>query len=149
MIKVKVKKLVKEAVIPYFANAGDSGADLTAISKSYDEYGNVVYGTGIAIELPIGFEAQIRPRSSLSKYCLVLANSIGTIDQGYRGELILKFKPTARYGTGEKSIQEYEIGDKVGQLVVKRTEPILFTDESETFCEDTQRGSHGFGSSGL
>ena len=99
MLEVKIKKLHKDAVIPRYETVGSVGMDLTATSKEYDEYGNVVFGTGISIQLPDGYYADLRPRSSISKYDLVLANSVGTIDSDYRGELILKFKPTLRKST--------------------------------------------------
>ena len=85
MLEVKIKKLHKDAVIPKYETVGSVGMDLTATSKKYDEYGNVVFGTGISIQLPDGYYADLRPRSSISKYDLVLANSVGTIDSAYRG----------------------------------------------------------------
>ena len=96
MLEAKIKKLHKDAVIPKYETVGSVGMDLTAVSKGYDEHGNVVYGTGLAIQIPEGYYADLRPRSSISKYDLVLANSVGTIDADYRGELILKFKPTSK-----------------------------------------------------
>ena len=103
MLEVKIKKLHKDAVIPKYETVGSVGMDLTATSKEYDEYGNIVFGTGISIQLPDGYYADLRPRSSISKYDLVLANSVGTIDSDYRGELILKFKPTIRKSTWNKA----------------------------------------------
>ena len=93
-MEVKIKKLHKDAVIPSYAKPGDAGMDLVAISKVYDKYGNVSYGTGIAIEIPHGYMGLIFPRSSNSKYDLLLTNSVGIIDSGYRGEILLKFKPS-------------------------------------------------------
>ena len=68
MLNVKIKKLHKDVVIPKYETSGAVGMDLTAVSKSYDEFGNVVYGTGLAIEIPAGYYADLRPRSSVSKY---------------------------------------------------------------------------------
>ena len=141
MLEVKIKKLHKDAVIPKYETVGSVGMDLTATSKKYDEYGNVVFGTGISIQLPDGYYADLRPRSSISKYDLVLANSVGTIDSDYRGELILKFKPTLRKSTWNNGVyetdevKEYEIGDRIAQLVILPYPKVSFVevdDLSET-----------------
>jgi dUTP pyrophosphatase len=96
--------------------------------------------TGIAIELPPGYEAQVRPRSGLAlRHAITLPNSPATIDPGYRGEIrviLLNLGP-----------QEYRIerGDRIAQLVIARYEPVEW-EESE--LGDTNRGHGGFGSSG-
>ena len=150
MLEVKIKKLVPEAVIPAYETVGAVGMDLTATSKKYDEYGNVVFGTGIAIQIPEGYYADLRPRSSISKYDLVLANSVGTIDSDYRGELILKFKPTLRKSTWNNrvyetdEVKEYEIGDRIAQLVILPYPKVSFVEVNE--LSDTERGTCGFGS---
>ena len=91
-MKVNVKKLDSNAVVPTYGRHGDAGMDLTAISKNYDEHGNVCYGTGLAFEIPNGFVGLLFPRSSNTKKDLILGNSVGMIDSGYRGEVVLKFK---------------------------------------------------------
>ena len=91
-MKVKIKKIHKNAVIPTYAKDGDAGMDLTATSKSYDKHGNVVYGTGLAFEIPKGFVGLLFPRSSNAKKDLLLSNSVGVLDSGYRGEVMFKFK---------------------------------------------------------
>ena len=150
MLEVKIKKLHKDAVIPKYETVGSVGMDLTAVSKEYDEYGNVVFGTGISIQLPDGYYADLRPRSSISKYDLVLANSVGTIDADYRGELILKFKPTLRKSTWNNGVyetdevKEYEIGDRISQLVILPYLKVSFVEVDE--LSDTERGTGGFGS---
>lgn len=145
---INFKKLTEEAVLPSYANDGDAGLDLTAVSKKFDEYGNVVYGTGLAIEIPDSFEAIIRPRSSISKYALTLCNSVATIDSGYRGELILKFKPTGFFDSRNQTHAElYEVGDKIGQLLIK---PVIYVNAKlVTNLTESERGEKGFGSSGL
>lgn len=79
-MKVKVKKMNEKAVIPTYAKDGDAGMDLTATSKSFDEYGNVVYGTGLAFEIPKGYVGLLFPRSSNAKTELFLTNSVGVLD---------------------------------------------------------------------
>ncbi len=91
-MKVKIKKLHKNAIIPQYAKSGDAGMDLVATSKSYDKHGNVVYGTGLAFEIPKGFVGLLFPRSSNAKKDLLLSNSVGVLDSGYRGEVMFKFK---------------------------------------------------------
>ena len=150
MLEVKIKKLHKDAVIPKYETAGSAGMDLTATSKKYDEYGNVVFGTGLAIQIQDGYYADLRPRSSISKYDLVLANSVGTIDSDYRGELILKFKPTLRKSTWNSGVyetdevKEYEIGDRIAQLVILPYPKVSFIEVDN--LSDTERGTGGFGS---
>lgn len=79
-MKVRIKKLSEKAVIPSYSTAGDAGLDLTATSKEFDEHGNVVYGTSLAIEIPYGYVGLLFPRSSNAKYDLLNTNSVGVID---------------------------------------------------------------------
>ena len=157
MLEVKIKKLHKDAVIPKYETVGSAGMDLTAVSKEYDEYGNIVYGTGLAIQIPEGYYADLRPRSSISKYDLVLANSVGTIDSDYRGELILKFKPALKFKAHYHAVntmeavlpnfqKEYKVGDRVGQIIIVPYPQVSFVEVDE--LSDTERGQGGFGSSG-
>lgn len=150
-MKVNVKKLDSNAVIPTYAKHGDAGMDLTAISKEYDEHGNVCYGTGLAFEIPNGFVGLLFPRSSNTKKDLILGNSVGVTDSGYRGEVVLKFKPSNVYSSileGVSLRREYpeshEIGDRIGQIVIIPVPQIEFNvvDELST----TDRGVGGFGS---
>ena len=153
MLEVKIKKLHKDAVIPKYETTGSVGMDLTATSKEYDEYGNVVFGTGIAIQIPDGYYADLRPRSSISKYDLVLANSVGTIDADYRGELILKFKPSLRKSTWNNGVyetdevKEYNVGDRIAQIVILPYPQVSFLEVEE--LSSTDRGTGGFGSTNI
>ena len=79
-MKVKIKKLCENAVIPSYAKPGDAGMDLVATSRMFDKYGNVEYGTGLAMEIPEGYVGLIFPRSSISKKDLALTNAVGVID---------------------------------------------------------------------
>lgn len=153
VFQTKVKKLVPEAVIPARAKEGDAGYDLVAIDDGVvGKDGFIEYRTGLAISPPGGIHILIFPRSSISKYDLVLANGIGLVDNGYRGEILLRFKPVSRFINDNGGIdsvlpsKRYVKGDKIGQLVFMPTLTVNMS-ESETL-DETQRGSGGFGSSG-
>jgi dUTP pyrophosphatase len=164
ILNVNIKKLLLEAVIPTYAKSGDAGLDLTATTRWFDDAGNVCYGTGLAIEIPEGYYADLRPRSSISKYDLTLANSVGTIDSNYRGELIFKFKPTPAFfdrtpcsalttetfdfvALSEKNnMNIYEVGDRIGQILIKPYPKITFIEVDQ--LSDSDRGEQGFGSTG-
>lgn len=139
-MKIKIKRLSEKAVIPTYAKEGDAGMDLVATSKEYDKNGNVVYSTSLAFEIPKGFVGLLFPRSSNSKKDLLLSNSVGVIDSGYRGEVMMKFKKTLLYS------QEYNIGDRIGQLIILPYPTIEFEEVEE--LSTTERGSGGYGSSG-
>jgi dUTP pyrophosphatase len=139
-MEVKVKKLVKEAVVPKYAKHGDAGMDLTATSKSIDENGCVVYGTGLAFEIPEGYVGLLFPRSSNAKKALLLANSVGVVDSGYRGEVIFKFRPA------DSSGRMYDIGDRIGQIIIMPFPLIEFIESDE--LSETERGNGCFGHTG-
>lgn len=153
-MKVNIKKLVPEAVIPTYAKAGDAGMDLTAISFKKDENGNYVYGTGIAFEIPEGYVGLIFPRSSNAKTDLYLTNHVGVVDSGYRGEVTLKFKPsnaTEEYiSVGDDYYKvrpkAYEVGDRIGQIIIMPYPQIEFIESEELSI--TERGEGAYGSSG-
>ncbi len=143
MLKVNIKKLSDDAVIPTYAKDGDAGMDLTATSKTYDEYGNVCYGTSLAFELPKGFVGLLFPRSSNTKKDLILGNSVGVLDSGYRGEVVFKFKTIDSvndvYGI-------YQVGDRIGQIIIMPYPQVVFNVVGE--LSNTDRSVGGFGSSG-
>lgn len=140
-LKIKIKRLVKHAEIPEYKTAGAVACDLVAVDYNYNNDTKFhEYGTGLALELPEGYEAQIRPRSSISKTSLVLINSPGTIDTDYRGELIVRFK-----NIDDRDII-YDIGDRIAQLVIQAVPKVVF-EEVENLSE-TDRGNGGFGSTG-
>ncbi|MEV2675606.1 deoxyuridine 5'-triphosphate nucleotidohydrolase, partial [Paenibacillus larvae] len=95
-MEVKIKKLHPDAVIPEYATAGAAGFDLVALEDVIIEPGDVkTIRTGLAFEIPVGYELQIRPRSGVSlKTKLRQPNSVGTIDSDYRGEVQLMFENT-------------------------------------------------------
>jgi dUTP pyrophosphatase len=139
---VNIKKLHPDAVIPSYAKAGDAGMDLTAISMEKDSHGNVVYGTGLAIEIPEGYVGLIFPRSSNSKTDLYLTNHVGVIDSGYRGEIQFKF----RANPSLINARIYHLGDRIGQLIIIPYPGIQFVEVD--VLSDTERGTGGFGSTG-
>ncbi|HBZ33947.1 MAG TPA: dUTP diphosphatase [Bacteroidales bacterium] len=138
-MQVKFKKLVPEACAPCRAHATDAGCDLVATSCQTDSDGNIVYGTGIALEIPEGYMGLLFPRSSNAKKDLLLCNSVGVIDSAYRGEVMLKFKPTM--GT-----KRYEVGDRIAQLIIMPYPDVEFC-QTQTLS-DTERGNGGYGSTG-
>lgn len=150
-MKVRIKKVHPDAVIPRYAKDGDAGLDLTATSMSYDEYGNICYGTGLAFEIPKGYVGLIFPRSSICKEQLLLSNSVGVIDSGYRGEVSFKFKPSLaldslQYVTDRKLYGVYKVGERVGQMIIMPYPSIEFEEVDD--LSETERGDGGYGSSG-
>lgn len=139
-LKVRFKKLNKDAQMPAKAHPTDAGFDLVAISKTYSMAKYVEYGTGLAVEIPKGYAGFIFPRSSISKYCLHLANSVGIVDSDYRGEIKLRF-----YRKNDHN-GLYLVGDKIGQLIIMPYPTIEF-EECENLAK-TDRGDGGFGSTG-
>ena len=79
-MKVKIKRLTPNSVIPSYAKNGDAGLDLTATSKFFDECGNICYGIGLAFEIPQGYVGLVFPRSSVSKKQLNLANAVAVTE---------------------------------------------------------------------
>lgn len=157
---VKIKKLVPNAVIPTYAKPGDAGMDLIAVSVN-DSINYIEYGTGLAIEIPEGYVGLIFPRSSNSKKDLLLCNSVGVIDSGYRGEIKLRYKKIMNPSEEKTNIlqniftnsstliyeiERYEVGDKVGQIMIIPIPFVEFTEVSE--LSQTDRGDGGFGSTG-
>lgn len=163
-MKVKIKKLSDNAVIPVKAHPTDAGMDLTATSKVYDKYGNVSYGTGLAFEIPEGYVGLLFPRSSNCKQDLLLCNSVGILDSSYRGEVFFKFKPTPVLWLNEEGesvdsdsfdyiaepeaedFQSWNVGDRIGQIIIMPYPEIEFEEVEELSASD--RGVGGFGSSG-
>ena len=138
-MKIKIKKLNKDAVIPSYAKDGDAGMDLTAVNVTSDEYGYLTYHTGLAIEIPRWHVGFLFPRSSVYKTGQRLTNCVGVIDSGYRGEIMMK------YSVGDP-MNDYQIGDRVGQLIVMPYPRVDFTEVDE--LTPTERGTGSYGSTG-
>lgn len=142
-MKVKIKKLVENAVIPTYAHNTDAGMDLTATSRNIDTQGNIVYGTGIAVEIPQGYVGLVFPRSSIAKTDLSLSNAVGVIDSGYRGEITFKFR---YHQPLDGNVSWYRVGERIGQLIIMPYPKIEFEEVEE--LNETDRGIGGYGSTG-
>ncbi len=138
---VKIKKLHPEAVIPKYAKDGDAGLDLVATEIISNTTFDITYGTGIAMEIPKGYVGLVFPRSSIRKYDLLLSNSVGVIDSGYRGEIQATFKKTS----GIDSLS-YKRGERIVQIIIIPYPRVNFVEVEE--LSQTDRGEGGFGSTG-
>lgn len=145
-MKVKVKRLNEQAVIPHYAHIGDAGLDLTATSKDYDDNGCIVYGTGLAFEIPEGYVGLVFPRSSIASKQVTLTNCVGVIDSNYRGEVMAKFKPTGYFKNAQSEPLIYKVGERIAQLIIMPYPSIELVEASE--LSDTDRGEGGYGSTG-
>lgn len=139
-MKVKIKKLHPDAFIPKYASPGDAWMELVAVSMN-TERDNVIYGTGLAFEIPRGYAGFIFPRSSIRNKDLSLTNCVGVINSGYRCEVELTF---VLHYTREPGI--YKIGDRIGQIIIMPYPEIEFEEVAE--LSTTERGSGGFGHTG-
>ena len=141
-LKIKVKKLHKNAVIPRYAKPGDAGMDLTVTSANRAEDNTLkwVVGFGIAMEIPEGYVGLIFPRSSIHKKRCRLSNCVGVIDSGYRGEI------KAVFDVPHPSVNVYEEGDRAAQIIIMPYPQVAFEEVDE--LSTTERGEGGFGSSG-
>jgi dUTP pyrophosphatase len=142
-MRIRIRRLREDAVLPEYAHGPkeDAGLDLRAVEQVTLQPGTPhLVATGLSIELPPGYEAQIRPRSGLAlKHAITLPNSPATIDPGYRGEI--------RVILLNQGLQPYEIqaGDRIAQMVIARYEPVEW---EEGDLSQSRRGEGGFGSSG-
>lgn len=169
-MEVKFKKLSDKAVMPTKAHPTDTGFDMVATAINHTE-DYIEYKTDIAIQLPKGYCALLFPRSSNSKKDLLLANSVGLVDEGYIGEIRFRFKrilmpvmqevmmvpPTGDILKDAQNTRKipglayrddfiYKVGDKIGQLVIMPIPEITLVETDE--LTETDRGDTGFGASG-
>lgn len=141
-MKIKIKKLRDDAVIPTKAYPSDAGFDLTAVWSGWNNGSKVFeYGFGLSFEIPEGYVGLIFPRSSIFRKDLFLTNCVGVIDSGYRGEVTVKFKST----TG-RIPASYNIGERVAQIIIMPIPQVVFVEVKE--LSDSDRGSGGYGSTG-
>jgi deoxyuridine 5''-triphosphate nucleotidohydrolase (dut) len=142
-MRIKIRRLHPEAQLPKYAHGPneDAGMDLRAVEACTLQPGKpFAVPTGLAIELPSGYEAQIRPRSGLAlKHAITLPNSPATIDPGYRGEIKVIL---LNLGQEPYHVQP---GDRIAQMIVARYEAV---DWEEGELNESARGTGGFGSSG-
>jgi dUTP pyrophosphatase len=164
-MEIRFKKLVPEAKTPIKLIDVDAGFDIFAISKN-ETPDFIEYLTGIAFEIPEGYVGLVFPRSSVTKYDLMLKNCVGVIDASYRGEIRCRF---ARVASTEfkdlllwnedvmKKIRgrieiiwseekQYEVGERIAQIVFLELPKITLVEAEE--LSDTQRGTGGFGHTG-
>ncbi len=167
-VNVKVKVLNEKAVIPFYAKEGDACMDITAVDLEYDlKNDRYIYHTGLAFEVPEGYEMDLRPRSSNTKSDYYIPNAPGTLDTGYRGELLIVYKRRDKitledfamlfkgcdpnqvmsaYVNSMLSIAPYVPGDRVCQMQILPRPQVVFEQVEE--LSETERGEGGFGSTG-
>ncbi|PAF49826.1 deoxyuridine 5'-triphosphate nucleotidohydrolase [Helicobacter sp. 12S02232-10] len=142
-MKVKIKKLHPDAIIPKYHTQGAAGFDFCALENSIILAGKIgLIKTGLSVSMEEGYELQIRPRSGLAlKHCVSVLNSPGTIDSDYRGEIMIILI--------NHSDVDFVIsaGDRIAQGVINKIYQAEFIEVEELEC--TTRGSGGFGSSGI
>ena len=140
-MKIQFKKLVPEAVKPKFGKPGDAGADLVATSIDTHRDGQIVYGTGLAVEIPEGMVGLVFPRSSVRNYDLAMSNSVGVIDSGYRGEIMVTYNLK-----NPLPANIYLLGERIAQLIIIPVPLVQYKEVDE--LSETQRGETGHGSTG-
>ena len=143
-VNVHIKLLDPELPAPAYAKPGDAGVDLRSrIDFELEPGERALVPTGVAIALPEGYVGLVHPRSGLAtKNGITIVNAPGTVDSGYRGELMVTLLNTDK--TKSFHVQR---GDRIAQLVIQKYEHATFTVVDE--LEQTERGSSGFGSSGI
>lgn len=147
-IPVKVKRLTKTAIIPKYANHGDSGFDIHADVASPVEVWpgqRKLIATGLSVSVPVGYEMQIRPRSGLSlKNGITIVNTPGTVDSGYRGTISVIL-----FNTCQEGLEPFIVnpGDRIAQGVICPVVRAEFIEADE--LDETERGDGGFGSTGV
>ena len=144
-ITVTFEKLTPDAVVPTYAHKGDAGADIYSVADVTIPSGStMLVPTGIALKIPGGYEAQVRPRSGMSlKTKVRVANAPGTIDSNYRGEVGVIID---NHGKAPYIISK---GDKIAQLVFNKVPTADFIEGKVETEEDNTRGESGFGSTGV
>lgn len=148
-MRIKIKKLSPNAVIPFKSHESDFCYDVVAVSEEEIAPNVWKYGLGFALQpdtetLYIDFDEDIsidlRPRSSVWKTGMILSNCTGTVDAGYTGEISAVFYHVM------PNMPRYKVGDRVGQIKVGFTLPIRFVEVDD--LDDTDRGVDGYGSTG-
>lgn len=173
-VKVKIKKLREDAILPTYAKPGDAGMDLTAVEMMYDaEKDCFIYHTGLSVEIPEGYAMFIYPRSSNFKTECYMTNHVGIVDSGYRGEILVTYKDRTcqkfvkafnnllsavnaallRLGLVKHSNKffvmdcpPYEVGDRIAQAVIMPYPEVIFEETDE--LSESERGTGGHGSTG-
>ena len=145
MLKVKIVRLDKQAILPVYATAHAAGMDISACLEApvtLAPFSTALIPSGFAMEIPEGYEAQLRPRSGLALRSMIsLPNSPSTIDADYRGEVKVIL---VNYGKEPFTVSH---GDRIAQMVVARVEQVHFEEVAE--LASTVRGEGGFGHTGM
>ena len=145
-MKIKIKKLHPDAVIPKYAKLGDAGMDLYAVDIKIhvdsltDENTKIIVDSGLAFEIPEGFVGLVFPRSSIQSTGVRLTNCVGVIDSGYRGPV------KAVFDIKDSSLIYYNKGDRFAQIMIIPYPQIEFEEAEE--LSETERNAGGFGSTG-
>jgi len=143
-VVVRFRRLRAGAVVPAYMTAGAAGMDLSSAEEAPVTIGageRVAVATGLALELPDGFEGQVRPRSGLArKHGVTLTNAPGTIDSDYRGEVTVLLVNLGR------EAHTIAPGDRIAQLVIAPVTRATLIEVSD--LSDTKRGAGGFGHTG-
>ena len=141
-IKVKIQK-ISDVPTPSYAHKGDSGVDLySAEDYVLKPMERKLISTGIKLEIPYGYEGQVRPKSGLAtNHGISHANAVGTIDSCYRGEIKV---PIINLSDKPYKVEK---GKKIAQLIFAKVEEAVFQEVDE--LEKTTRNESGFGSTGL
>ena len=148
-MNIKFKKLTETAITPFKAHATDAGFDLFASEDKIIKNGYTkVVSTGIALELPDGYFADVRPRSGLTSKTALRVH-LGTVDSDYRGDIGIiceNANHIDNHGVNRDTTIRIKEGDKIGQLVIQKLPEVYLTEANE--LNDSQRGANGFGSTG-
>lgn len=144
-VTLKIKRLAHAKALPQYATGGSAGLDLTAaiekpLSLAAGERTRIP--TGVVLQIPEGYEGQVRARSGLAdKAGICLSNGVGTIDSDYRGEVIVLAMNAG------KEVYTFQPGERVAQIVIMPV-PKVQIEEVEELDDGAQRGAGGFGSTG-
>lgn len=138
-MEIRYKRLNEYAKPISYLTDGAACFDLVATSKTEQEQ-YIQYGTGIAIEIPVGYVGLLLPRSSITNYDLMLKNSVGIIDSDYRGEVMFRFAKLNSVSN------QYNIGERIGQMMIIEAKKYELLEVYE--LSSTDRGQGGFGSTG-
>jgi dUTP pyrophosphatase len=142
LISVKIHRQCPTDKLPVYKTPGSAGMDVCACTRGVIEPGEIqLVHTGLSVELPPGFEFQVRPRSGLALKGITVLNTPGTIDSDYRGEIGVILINLGR----EKFV--IEAGDRIAQLVLAEVSSAILHEVDE--ISPTSRGSGGFGSTGV
>ena len=141
-MKLRIQRVVEDVKLPSYAHEGDAGMDLYAAEEYVLKPGErKLISTGVKIALPLGYEAQVRPKSGLAlKHGISIVNTPGTVDAGYRGIVGII---AINHGSEEFKVEKNQ---KLAQMVINKIEAAEIEEVPD--LDDTSRGEGGFGSTG-